>query len=76
MMRTGIFWSHRVRWSSPIRTGREFDSESGLYYYRARYYDALMGRFLQKDPIGFGSGDSNFYRYVRTLRPGSTTHGD
>ena len=46
-------------------TGREFDSESGLYYYRARYYDALTGRFLQKDPIGFGSGDSNFYRYVR-----------
>ena len=32
-------------------TGREFDSESGLYYYRARYYDASIGRFLQTDPV-------------------------
>lgn len=32
-------------------TGREFDSESGLYYYRARYYDAKIGRFLQEDPL-------------------------
>ncbi len=32
-------------------TGREYDEESGLYYYRARYYDAKVGRFLQKDPL-------------------------
>jgi len=31
-------------------TGREHDDESGLYYYRARYYDPGTGRFLQKDP--------------------------
>lgn len=31
-------------------TGREFDRETGLYYYRARYYDSFTGRFLQKDP--------------------------
>ncbi|MFY7994181.1 MAG: RHS repeat-associated core domain-containing protein [Bacteriovoracaceae bacterium] len=30
-------------------TNREYDSESGLYYYRARYYDASSGRFLQED---------------------------
>jgi len=46
-------------------TGREFDSESHLYYYRARYYDPALGRFLSADPIGFGGGDSNFYRYVQ-----------
>jgi YD repeat-containing protein len=32
-------------------TGREYDEETGLYYYRARYYDAKIGRFLQEDPI-------------------------
>lgn len=31
-------------------TGREYDSETGNYYYRARYYDAKIGRFLQADP--------------------------
>jgi RHS repeat-associated protein len=45
-------------------TGREFDSESGLYYYRARYYDPGTGRFLQKDPLGFDGGDLNVYSYA------------
>ena len=45
-------------------TGREFDSESGLYYYRARAYDAGAGRFLQKDPIGINGGDLNLYVYA------------
>lgn len=31
-------------------TGREYDKETGLYYYRARYYDPSIGRFLQEDP--------------------------
>ncbi len=31
-------------------TGREFDIETGLYYFRARYLDPLIGRFLQVDP--------------------------
>lgn len=44
-------------------TGREFDSESGLYYYRARNYDPASGRFLQSDPVGF-SGGLNLYQYV------------
>jgi RHS repeat-associated protein len=45
-------------------TGREFDAESQLYYYRARYYDAGSGTFISEDPIGFLSGDLNPYRYV------------
>jgi RHS repeat-associated protein len=44
-------------------TGREYDAESGLYYYRFRYYDASVGRFLSEDPIGFAGG-INFYTYV------------
>jgi RHS repeat-associated protein len=44
-------------------TAREWDSEIGLAYYRARYYDAKVGRFLSEDPIGFDGGP-NFYSYV------------
>jgi RHS repeat-associated protein len=44
-------------------TGREFDSETGLYYYRARYYDSAAGRFISEDPISF-NGDIDFYAYV------------
>ena len=46
-------------------TGREWDKETGLYYYRARYYDPKGGRFISKDPIGFAGGDVNLYRYVQ-----------
>ncbi len=46
-------------------TGREFDAESDLYYYRARYYNPASGRFLTADPIGFAGGDTNLYRYVK-----------
>jgi len=54
---------------APIRqpyrfTGREWDEETGLYYYRARYYDPKIGRFITRDPIRFRSGDVNPYRYV------------
>ena len=31
-------------------TNREYDSESKMMYYRARYYDSSIGRFLQTDP--------------------------
>ncbi|WP_425357271.1 RHS repeat-associated core domain-containing protein [Nitratifractor salsuginis] len=42
-------------------TGREFDTQE-LYYYRARYYDPTIQRFISEDPIGFASGDFNWYR--------------
>jgi RHS repeat-associated protein len=45
-------------------TGREQDAETGLDYYRARYYDSSVGRFISEDPIGFSAGDSNLTRYV------------
>src|SRR4029077_21064565 len=47
-------------------TGREFDSETEIYYYRARYYGPSTGRFISEDPIGF-QGGGNFYRYVRNI---------
>ena len=55
---------HR-RDSQPYRyTGREWDKEVGLHFYRARYYAPHLGRFMQEDPIGFAGGDSNLYGYA------------
>ena len=51
--------------------GREFDTETNLLYYRARYYDPAAGRFLSEDPIEFGGG-INFYRYVKDNPTNST----
>jgi RHS repeat-associated protein len=42
---------------------KELDSETGLYYYRARYYDQSTGRFLSEDPARFDGG-IEFYAYV------------
>ena len=39
-------------------------SETGFYYYRARYYDPERGRFLQVDPIGYARG-MNRYQYCK-----------
>ena len=33
-------------------------------YYRARYYDPKIGRFISEDPIRFLGGDINLYAYV------------
>ncbi|MEI6539158.1 MAG: RHS repeat-associated core domain-containing protein, partial [Planctomycetota bacterium] len=45
-------------------TGREWDGDAGLYYYRARWYDAKIGRFISEDPTGFRAGDTNLNRCV------------
>ncbi len=44
-------------------TGREND-ETGLYYYRARYFSPEMQRFISEDPIRLRGG-INFYSYVQ-----------
>jgi RHS repeat-associated protein len=44
-------------------TARDSDTETGLYYYRARYYDPAIGRFTSEDPSEFADG-LNLYRYV------------
>lgn len=64
-------YGERVDWSpqdadtgNPFRyTGRRYDPETGLYYYRARYYSPKLGRFLQADAAGTRD-DQNLYAYV------------
>src|SRR5262249_12198823 len=45
-------------------TGREYEPEFGLYYYRARSYDPGLGRFINEDTLGFDGGDPNLSRYA------------
>ena len=48
-------------------TGRRLDPETGLVYYRARYYDPGLGRFIGRDRIGY-SGGVSLYVYVKDAR--------
>jgi RHS repeat-associated protein len=50
--------------TNPLQyTGRENDG-TGLYYYRARYYQPQLQRFMREDPIEFAGGDINLYSCV------------
>lgn len=44
--------------------GREYLTTLGIYDYRHRFYHPGLGRFLETDPIGFGGGDGNLFRYA------------
>jgi len=45
-------------------TGRMYDAQAKMYYYRARFYSPVLGRFLQPDPIGYKAG-LNLYTYCK-----------
>jgi RHS repeat-associated protein len=53
-------------------TGREWDADAGMYYYRARWYESALGRFASEDPMGFAARDMNLARYVAN-RPTTST---
>jgi RHS repeat-associated protein len=55
--------AHSVIGNPWMFTGRLFDEETGLYFYRARYYDPAKSRFLQRDPLEYG-GAGNLYKFV------------
>ncbi len=45
-------------------TSQRLDPETGLYYYRNRYYNPSTGRFIERDPIGYAAGSLGLYEYV------------
>ncbi len=65
------FTDDDVRTNNPVNpfifTGRQYDPETQIYYYRARYYAPEWGRFLQRDPLRFAEivQGANLYWYVQ-----------
>jgi RHS repeat-associated protein len=59
-------WSHLFQ-------GLKLSDVTGLAYVRHRDYSPTLGRFIERDPIGFQAGDNNWYRFVAN-KP--TTHVD
>jgi RHS repeat-associated protein len=43
-------------------TGKEYDSDTGLYYFNARWYDPDLGRFISEDPV-MDPNNPNLYSY-------------
>ncbi len=59
-------------YSNPVLyTGRDLDPETGLYYYRARYYSADLGRFTSRDPIEYRRRDYNQHQVPLFVSPES-----
>ena len=50
-------WAHLFQ-------GLEFTDATRLTHARHRDYSVNLGRFIQRDPIGFAAGDNNWYRFV------------
>ena len=50
--------------TSYLFTSRVLDTDTGLQYNRARWYDPDVGRWVSEDPLGFVAGDGNVTRYV------------
>jgi RHS repeat-associated protein len=44
--------------------GGLLDDDSGLTHFGSREYDAMIGRWISRDPIGFEGGDANLYAYA------------
>jgi RHS repeat-associated protein len=50
-------------WRYLFQGGRQ-DPATGYVNFRNRDYSPSLGRWLKNDPLGFGGGDTNLYRFV------------
>ena len=60
----GIVKSGDTSLTRYLFTSRELDTDTGLQYNRARWYDPTVGRWISEDPLGFVAGDGNVSQYV------------
>ncbi len=51
-----------VAWQG--KQGYQFEQPLGLQYVRQRWYDPATRQFISQDPLGFGGGDVNLFRYA------------
>jgi len=54
---TGYYSQHATDPQPYHLTTKEYDPDTGLYYFNARWYDASVGRFVSQDPVYFLSYD-------------------
>src|SRR5262245_61759029 len=47
-----------------LHEGGRYDTSTGLYNFRNRDYSPTLGRWAEVDPLGFGAGDTNLYRFA------------
>ena len=58
---TGSYaWEH-------LYTGRRLDPNTGLMYYRNRWYHTGLGRFVSRDPIGYRGSKWSLYEYIESM---------
>jgi RHS repeat-associated protein len=61
---TASFYGNPIAW-----TAQRYDAGVGLYQFYARTYSPELGRWLQRDPLGYVDG-VNLYEYVRSSPAG------
>jgi len=61
-------FAHTNGTGSELRfTGRRTDPETGLQLNRNRFYASHLGRWVNRDPIGYDGGTWNLYEYVNGM---------
>jgi RHS repeat-associated protein len=65
MTTAAICAPREVSWQLSFYRGEQYDSDLGLYYLRARYYDPVTGRFLSRDPEnGWPTTPATLHKYL------------
>jgi RHS repeat-associated protein len=65
MTTAAICATREVSWGPSLYRGEQYDSDLGLYYLRARYYNPATGRFMSRDPLdGDPTDPKTLHKYV------------